>query len=207
MLVAELNHRVKNILAIVQSVAGQTVRASSSLTSFSTAFTGRIKALALAHDVLTRARWIGIGLNELLTAVLEPHRGADGARVTLQGPPVLLPAQSVMPLSMAMHELATNASKYGALSVPQGTVTIDWTRRNGDAPRVDVTWTERGGPRVEPPGASGFGTKLIDRVVGYDLDGKATLSFEPGGLRAVLSFPLKAEAASLESSWSIARPM
>src|SRR5262245_22082428 len=127
MLVAELNHRVKNILAIVQSVAGQTMRSSSSLTSFSASFSGRIKALALAHDILTRARWIGIGLNELLTAVIEPHRGADGARVTLQGPPVLLPAQAVMPLSMAMHELATNASKYGALSVPQGTVTIEWT--------------------------------------------------------------------------------
>jgi len=203
MLVAELNHRVKNILAIVQSVAGQTVRASSSLTSFSTAFSGRIKALALAHDVLTRTRWIGIGLSELLTALLEPHRG----RVTLQGPPVLLPAQAVMPLSMAMHELATNASKYGALSIPQGTVTIDWTLRNGDETGVDISWAERGGPRVEPRATSGFGTKLIDRVVGYDLDGKAALSFEPGGLRAVLSFPLKADAASPESSWSNLRPM
>jgi two-component sensor histidine kinase/PAS domain-containing protein len=207
MLVAELNHRVKNILAIVNSVAGQTVRASSSLTSFSAAFSGRIKALALAHDVLTRTRWIGIGLNDLLTAVIEPHRGADKARVTLQGPPVLLPAQAVMPLSMAMHELATNASKYGALSVPQGTVTIDWTVRDDGAPRVDVTWIERGGPKVEPPGASGFGTKLIERVVGYDLDGKANLSFEPGGLRAVLSFPLKVDGASPESSWSASQPI
>jgi two-component sensor histidine kinase/PAS domain-containing protein len=202
MLVAELNHRVKNILAIVNSVAGQTVRASPSLASFSTAFSGRIKALALAHDVLTRTRWIGIGLNELLTAVLEPHRGVDQARVTLQGPPVLLPAQAVMPLSMAVHELATNASKYGALSVPQGTVAIDWTLRNDGTPRVDITWIERGGPRVEPPGGSGFGTKLIDRVVGYDLDGKASLAFDSGGLRAVLSFPLKTDTASSESSWS-----
>jgi two-component sensor histidine kinase len=207
MLVAELNHRVKNILAIVQSVAGQTVRASSSLGSFSAAFSGRVKALALAHDVLTRTRWIGIGLNELLTAVLEPHRGADGTRVTLQGPPVLLPAQAVMPLSMVMHELATNASKYGALSVPQGAVMIDWTLRDDGALRVDLTWIERRGPKVEPPGASGFGTKLIDRVVGYDLDGKANLSFEPAGLRAVLSFPLKADAASPESSWSGSQPM
>jgi PAS domain S-box-containing protein len=207
MLVAELNHRVKNILAIVDSVAAQTVRASSSLPSFSAAFSGRIKALAVAHDVLTRTRWIGIGLNELLAAVLEPHRGVGQARLTLQGPPVLLPAQAVMPLSMVMHELATNASKYGALSVPQGTVAIDWTLWNGGTPRVDVTWLERGGPRVEPPGASGFGTKLIDRVVGYDLDGKADLSFDPGGLRAVLSFPLKPDAASPETSWSTSQPM
>jgi two-component sensor histidine kinase len=127
--------------------------------------------------------------------------------VTLQGPPVLLPAQAVMPLSMVMHELATNASKYGALSVPQGTVAIDWTLRDNGTPRVDVTWIERGGPRVEPQGASGFGTKLIDRVVGYDLDGKADLSFEPGGLRAVLSFPLKIDTASPETSWSTSQPM
>jgi two-component sensor histidine kinase/PAS domain-containing protein len=207
MLVAELNHRVKNILAIVNSVAGQTVHASSSLASFSTAFSGRIKALALAHDVLTRTRWIGIGLSELLTAVLEPYQGTDRARVTLQGPPVLLPAQAVMSLSMVMHELATNASKYGALSVPQGTVTIDWTLRDNGTPRVDVTWIERGGPRIEPRGTSGFGTKLIDRVVGYDLDGKANLSFEPGGLRAVLSFPLKDDGTSPESSWSTSQPM
>ena len=207
MLVAELNHRVKNILAIVSSVAGQTVRASSSLASFSTAFSGRIKALALAHDVLTRTRWIGIGLNELLTAVIEPHRGADGMRVTLRGPPVLLPAQAVMPLSMAMHELATNASKYGSLSVPHGTVTIEWALRENGVPRVDLTWIEQGGPHVEPRGASGFGTKLIDRVVGYDLDGKVNLSFEPAGLRAVLSFPIKADAPSPESSWSASQPM
>jgi two-component sensor histidine kinase len=120
---------------------------------------------------------------------------------------VLLPAQAVMPLSMAMHELATNASKYGALSVPQGMVTIDWTLRDDSAPRVDVTWIERGGPRVEPPGAAGFGTKLIERVVGYDLDGKANLSFEPGGLRAVLGFPLKVDAASPETPWSTLQPM
>jgi two-component sensor histidine kinase len=206
MLVAELNHRVKNILAIVQSVAGQTMRASSSLSSFSGSFSGRINALALAHDVLTRTRWIGIGLNELLTAVLEPYRGTQ-TRVTLQGPPVLLPAQAVMPLSMAMHELATNASKYGALSAPQGAVTIDWTVREDGAPRVDLTWIEHGGPRVEPPGASGFGTKLIDRVVGYDLDGKVNLSFEQGGLCAVLSFPLKTDAATPESSWSASQPI
>jgi two-component sensor histidine kinase len=207
MLVAELNHRVKNILAIVNSIAGQTVRASSSLGSFSTAFSGRIKALAVAHDVLTRTRWIGIGLNELLSALLEPHQGTDEARVILQGPPVLLPAQAVMPLSMAMHELATNASKYGALSVPQGTVTIDWVLRDDGAPRVEVTWIEQDGPRVEPERASGFGTKLIDRVVGYDLEGNAHLSFAPGGLRAVLSFPLKVDAASLETSWSTSQPM
>jgi len=160
----------------------------------------------VAHDVLTRTRWIGIGLNDLLAAVLEPYRGTQ-TRVTLQGPPVLLPAQAVMPLSMAMHELATNASKYGALSLPQGTVAIDWIRRNDGTPRVDMTWIERGGPKVEPPGASGFGTKLIDRVVGYDLDGKASLSFDPGGLRAMLSFPLKIDAASSESSWSTSQPM
>src|SRR5262249_61677085 len=107
-----------------------------------------------ATELLPRPGWIGMGVNELLTAVLEPYRGAGGARVTLKGPAVLLPAQAVTPLSMAMHELATNASKYGALSVPQGAVTINWTLRDDGAPRVDVTWIERGGPTGEPPGSA-----------------------------------------------------
>jgi len=207
MLVAELNHRVKNILAIVQSVAAQTVRGSSSLETFNVAFSGRIKALALAHDVLTRTRWIGIGLNELLAAVLGPYRGADETRVALEGPPVLLPARAVMPLSMVVHEMATNASKYGALSVSLGAVRINWTVKDNGMSWVEISWIEQGGPKVAPRTATGFGTKLIDRVVSYDLDGKAELTFKPEGVRAVLRFPLKADAASTELPGSATRPL
>jgi PAS domain S-box-containing protein len=192
MLVAELNHRVKNILAVVQSIASQTLRTSPSLGAFNDAFTGRIHALGIAHDILTRTRWVGIGLGELLTAVLAPYRGADEARVTLAGPPVLLPARTVVPLSMAFHELATNASKYGALSEPMGRVEMKWNVIENTTPRVEMVWSEAGGPRIEADARrSGFGTTLIQRVIQSDLDGNVGLLFEPHGLRAVMTFPLK----------------
>ncbi len=193
MLVAELNHRVKNILAIVQSVAAQTVRSTPSLESFSAAFSGRIKALSIAHDILTQTRWIGIGLNELLAEVLAPYRLAGEDRLSIEGPPVLLPAGAVLPLSMAVHELATNASKYGALSGPQGKVAIRWRLQCEGRPEVELNWNEEGGPTVERPPGSGFGTTLIERTIAYDLDGKAELAFPPEGLRCLLKFPAPGE--------------
>ncbi|BAM87719.1 signal transduction histidine kinase [Bradyrhizobium oligotrophicum S58] len=191
MLVAELNHRVKNILAIVQSVAGQTLRTSPSLQAFNKAFSGRIQAVSIAHDILTQTRWIGIGFNELLTTVLAAYGVGEG-RIVIDGPPVLLEARLVLPLSMVLHELATNASKYGALSVPFGEVTISW-RLSDDRRRLVLVWLERGGPVIEGGGSRGFGTKLIDRVVRFDLDGEAVLDFEPAGIRVKLTFALTAE--------------
>ena len=108
-MVAELNHRVTNIVAIVQSVAAQTVRSSSTLKDFADAFTGRLRALAIAHDILTETRWIGIGLNELLVAVLAPYRTPEDPRIGIMGPAILLPARAVVPLSTRLHEMTTNA--------------------------------------------------------------------------------------------------
>jgi PAS domain S-box-containing protein len=192
-LVAELNHRVKNILAIVQSIAGQTSRTARSLDAFNTTFSGRIKALSIAHDILTQTRWIGIGLNELLGTVLGPHRGADPARITLEGPPVLLPARAVMPLSMVVHELATNASKYGALSSPRGMVAIDWDVQENGVSKVTMNWHEKNGPTIAGRTAAGFGTTLIKRVVTYDLDGSVDLKFEPAGMQGTLTFPIESD--------------
>jgi PAS domain S-box-containing protein len=192
-LVAELNHRVKNILAIVQSVAGQTLRTSPSLPAFNKAFSGRIQAVSIAHDILTQTRWIGIGLSELLGTVLASYGITEG-RMTTEGPPVLLQARLVLPLSMVFHELATNASKYGALSVPFGQVAISW-RLLGDGHRLELIWLEGGGPPVEGSGARGFGTTLIERVVRFDLDGDAEVNFERDGVRCVLSFQLKADVS------------
>ena len=149
MMVAELNHRVKNILAIVQSVAAQTVRSSSSLENFADAFTGRLKALAIAHDILTQTRWIGIGLSELLVAVLAPYRSPDETRVNIAGPAILLPARAVVPLSMVLHELTTNAVKYGALSTRRGNIEITWQLIGGVEKSVELVWQERGGPKVK----------------------------------------------------------
>jgi two-component sensor histidine kinase/PAS domain-containing protein len=188
-MVAELNHRVKNILAIVQSVAAQTVRASDSLESFAAAFTGRLKALATAHDVLTHTRWLGIGLSELLTTVLAPYRSPDETRVSIAGPAVLLPAQAVMPLSMVMHELTTNAAKYGALSTQRGNIEVTWhVNGSGNDTSVELVWQERGGPKVVVGRAMGFGTRLIDHVIGHDLDGSTEAVFDSAGVCWTIMF-------------------
>ncbi|MFY9655827.1 MAG: HWE histidine kinase domain-containing protein [Methylocystis sp.] len=194
MMVAELNHRVKNILAIVQAVATQTMRSSRSLEDFTEAFTGRLKALAVAHDILTKTRWIGVGLSELLAAVLAPYRSGDEARLTILGPPLLLPAPAVMPLSMALHEMTTNALKYGALSNRRGAINVTWRVSDGANPMVELVWQESGGPKVKAKTVEGFGAKLIAQVIGHDLGGKTAIDFAAAGARVTLTFPVEARA-------------
>ena len=200
MMVAELNHRVKNILTIVQSVAAQTMRSAGSLENFADAFTGRLQALAIAHDILTQTRWIGIGLSELLTTVLGPHRTPDEPRINMHGPAVLLPARAVVPLSMVLHELTTNAAKYGALSKQGGNIEITWRLKGGIEKAVELVWQERGGPKVKAKakGPVGFGTKLIERVVKHDLDGKTKADFGPDGVRRTIAFPVGSLAGGRE---------
>jgi len=184
MLVAELNHRVKNILAVVQSVATQTVASSASLPQFRTAFEGRVRAISLAHDILTQLRWGEVELETLVARSLAPYRG--GERVAWSGPPLRLAASSVVSLAMVLHELSTNAAKYGAFTNGSGRVEIAWRRQEADT--AELTWTERGGPPPAGEPVPGFGNKLISRVIAYDLQGDATMRFEPGGLRCRLTF-------------------
>ncbi len=191
MLVAELNHRVKNILAIVRSVASQTITNSASLTAFKGAFDGRLRALALAHDILTMQRWADTRLSHLVAESLAPYRGLGADRVTTAGPEVLLPTQIVVPLAMTLHELTTNAVKYGALSAKTGRLEVNWVlTEDAGLPCVAITWTELGGPPVAARPATGFGTKLISRLGAYDLDGNAHLDFKPEGLTCTLRFPI-----------------
>lgn len=184
MLVAELNHRVKNILAVVQSVASQTVASSPSLSQFRTAFEGRVRAISLAHDILTQLRWGEVELEHLVARSLAPYRG--GERVAWSGPPLRLAASSVVSLAMVLHELSTNAAKYGAFANGEGQVEIAWRQKAGD--KAELTWTERGGPPLAGEPKPGFGNKLISRVTAYDLRGSATMHFEPEGLRCHLTF-------------------
>ena len=189
MMVAELNHRVKNILAIVQSVAVQTVRNTSTLDTFSETFSGRLRALSSAHDILTRTRWGGVPLKPLLEASVAAYPG----RINLEGPDVTLASHAVVPLSMVLHELMTNAAKYGALSA-SGSVEVRWQEiSSGGTPKVRLTWIEKGGPPVKPATGKGFGTKLIERVMNYDLEGEAALDYRPEGLQCVLEFPVETE--------------
>lgn len=192
MLVGELSHRVKNSLAIVQSVAAQTLRNSQSLDDFGGAFMGRIHALGRAHDMVLKSGFQRIALGSIVDQALKPFR-ADGRIEIGDGPSVELDQVASQSLTLLFHELATNALKYGALSNGDGKVAIGWRiEATGGDPRVKLTWTESGGPEVAVPERTGQGTRFIKGSVRYELRGEATLYFEPGGLRALIDFPLQA---------------
>ena len=181
LMVNELNHRVKNTLATIQAIAAQTFHAARSLPQAQEAFSARIIALAEAHDILTRENWEGAELEDVLDRLRNLHGSPEC--FTFSGPPVWLSPRMALSLSMALHELGTNAAKYGALSVPSGRVRIDWTVTPGpDAPRLALTWTESGGPPVTVPTRRGFGSRLIERGLTAELSGEARIDFAPEGV-------------------------
>ncbi|HEY8572421.1 sensor histidine kinase [Phenylobacterium sp.] len=182
LMVLELNHRVKNNLATVQSIASQTLRGTESLPAARTAFLNRIMALATAHDILTREQWDGAGVGEIAHGVLDPMGAAEG-RVRIGGPKTPLQARAALALSMAFHELGTNALKYGALSSAGGWVELTWTNRDGE---LELTWREHGGPPVTPPERTGFGSRLLARGLAAELGGQVELRFEPGGVQCFI---------------------
>ena len=190
LLIRELHHRVKNTLATVQAVVGATARSAKSIDAFYEAFVGRIISLANTHDVLTEAVWQTAPLRDLLVKELGPYSdeagGASGPddRVTLEGPPVDLPSEAAVPIGMAVHELTTNAAKYGALSVPTGRVHVRWAVEPvEDGQRLTFCWVERGGPPVEPPTTQGFGSRLLQRVLAAQLRAEVDMAYEPEGFR------------------------
>ncbi len=191
LLINELNHRVKNMLATVQSLAMQTQRSTPE--AFAERFEARLMALSRAHDLLTRRQWAGAGLREVLERALSPFAGEREPAIRTSGPDHTLSPRAALSLVMVMHELATNASKYGALSVPEGRVDLNWSiEARGDADWLSIAWVEGGGPLVEEPTRRGFGSRFIARSIATDLQGKADLRFLPCGLNCALSFPLAA---------------
>ncbi len=192
LLVHEANHRVKNTLSTVQSIAAQTLRQSLAIEDFQPAFEGRLCALARAHDLLTGENWQGSDIARIVRETLEPYVSTDRGRVTTEGPGVHLPLQPSVALILILHELATNAAKYGALSPGAGTLAVSWQLENDEDDRhVRLRWHETGGPRVSPPARRGFGTTLIESSAAYELHGSATLDFRETGLDCALSFPLQ----------------
>ena len=190
MLISELNHRVKNVLATVQAVMTQTLRQSDTLADFKTAFVGRLHALAQAHDLLADKEWVGTDVGQLVIQTLAPYRSEDAARITADGPSLTLRPQVGVALVMVLHELATNAAKYGALSVLAGRLSVTWHRAGaGIGERTHLRWTETGGPKVKPPSRRGFGTTLIKRSTAHELGGEANLEYLEEGLRCELIFP------------------
>lgn len=189
LLIAELNHRVKNTLAAVQAIAAQTIRAGADPRTARAAFEARLLALSHAHDLLTREHWQGARLEDLVRLELAPYR--DGHSLSVEGDSVTLSPDQCVAMALAIHELTTNAAKYGALSTPTGGVAVGWTvRPRPDAPHLALTWTELGGPPVTAPTARGFGLRLLQQGVGRQLGAKVNLDFLREGLRCEIDLPL-----------------
>lgn len=187
LMIDELNHRVKNTLATVQSIAMQTARSHTDPRSFAESFQARLLALSHTHDLLTRSHWEGASLR----AILEHETEAHGPhRISLNGPPVALEPSPALSFGMIFHELATNAAKYGALSVPEGQVLVDWAVSDLKKPVLHLSWRERGGPPAAPPTRRGFGSRLIERNVRHDLSGAVELDYAVAGFSAEFSVPL-----------------
>jgi NO-binding membrane sensor protein with MHYT domain/two-component sensor histidine kinase len=191
LLVAELDHRVKNVLARVAVVAQRTRESSCSMDEFLDVFDGRIQSMATTHALLSRGRWSGVQLADLVRRELEPCMGTSQA--TADGPDVLLSADATQALAMVLHELVTNAAKYGALSTPRGRVCVDWGCRSNDHSQamLAIRWQETGGPPVRAPVRRGYGTSVISDLIPYELGGSVDISYETCGVCCRIEFPLE----------------
>jgi two-component sensor histidine kinase len=188
-LIEELNHRVKNTLAILQSIAAQTFRGASKAEREK--FEGRLGALAEAHNLLSKEKWQGSELQDVIGRVLQPYLLNNPERVRMFGPKIPLSPRVAVVLSMIVHEMATNAAKYGALSNETGTVALDWEVITENArPKLRMIWSEAGGPPVVAPVQRGFGSRLIERSARDQLDGEATVDFLPRGVVYTVSCSL-----------------
>jgi PAS domain S-box-containing protein len=193
LLLAELEHRVKNTLASVMSIAAHTLASGTEIADARNAFIGRLHALSHAHDLLAAGNWRGADLEQVVRRAIDPYAGADtgDVRGAIEGPAVFLPSRAAMTVGMIVHELATNAAKYGSLSSPEGRLDVCWVQQGSGADAlVRLVWSETGGPPVTPPRRSGFGRTLIERGLKHELGGDAQLEFHPGGLTCTLSLPL-----------------
>jgi PAS domain S-box-containing protein len=191
LLMRELTHRSKNLLAVIQAMARQTARHVGSIDGFLTQFGARLQALATSHDLLVQESWYGVPLSELVRSQLGHYLDRVGAKVSLDGPNVVLKPEAAQSLGLALHELATNAAKYGALSVPAGRVAITWHRLPGsEGSGVEVLWVEQQGPKVAIPAVRGFGTMVIEQNLTRSLDAEVELTFSPEGLRCRIVLPV-----------------
>ncbi|WP_197279842.1 PAS domain S-box protein [Bosea sp. AAP35] len=187
-LLAELSHRSKNLLAVIQAIAGQTIRSVDTLDEFKARFTQRLQGIAATQDILVRQDWAGGDLRQLLSTQIEIF-DLGAARMSMSGPDVTLSADAVHGLGLAVHELATNALKYGALSVPAGLVVVTWEIRDDGA--LSISWAEEGGPPVVAPSRAGFGSTVLDKMAAASVDGVVTLAYAPTGVTWTLTMPDK----------------
>jgi two-component sensor histidine kinase len=193
LILEELHHRIKNTLATVGAIASQSLRNAPSTQHAQHAIEGRLLALGRAHDLLLQVRWTGAGLRKIVEGATEPFDNPDTPKFSIEGPDVQIASGAVIAIAMALNELCTNTTKFGALSVPEGHVAISWTV-DAAASKLHFSWQEHGGPAVHAPTKQSFGTRLIE-TLGRQLKGDVKLSYEPSGFAYSLDVPL----ASLES--------
>lgn len=201
LLMSELDHRVKNTLASIQAMISQTSRSALSLAAFTQGLDRRIRSMSRAHSLLTQSRWEGVLLHALVREELDAYR-ADQPNITLDGPDVMLAPKAALALSLAIHELATNAAKYGALSVASGRVDVRWQfdPREG----LDLRWQESGGPTVGKPSRRGFGSSLIERALALETGGRSYLTFEQSGVACAITMPVSAVQRSSVANSAVA---
>lgn len=186
LLMAELDHRVKNTLANIEALVTQSSRSAGSVTAFVDGLGKRIRSMAKAHSLLTQSRWEGVSVDGMLRKELEAYGPASGV-ISMVGDDAVLTPKSALALSLALHELATNAAKYGAFSVPTGHVAVKWQVRDDGG--LGLSWTESGGPPVVPPTRRGFGSSLIERALTLETGGRATIDYRPGGVVCDIVLP------------------
>lgn len=197
MLIDELNHRVKNTLATVQSIVNVTLRDSAEPPAIRDAIESRILALARSHDLLTSGQWEGAGLRDLVVLALQPFEvvGGEGQRFAIAGDNLRIAPKTVLALAITLHELATNAVKYGALSDDVGMIAIDWAVAPGaSGDRLVLQWREHDGPPVTPPARRGFGSWVIERGLAHELGGKVTLAYPIDGVTCTIDIPAPARS-------------
>jgi PAS domain S-box-containing protein len=191
LLMRELTHRSKNLLAVIQAMARQTARHAGSIDGFLDQFSARLQALARSHDLLVQEEWHGVALAELVRSQLAPYLDRGGAQIAVEGPPVMLRPEAAQSLGLALHELAVNAVKFGALSTPSGRISIAWTwQPHGERPAVEIVWTETGGPAVGAPVQRGFGSLVVERNLARALEAGVALTFDREGVRCRINIPV-----------------
>lgn len=189
-LLREMKHRLKNNISTVLAIARQSFHGHGTESEDFRKFEGRLLALASGHDLLTREKWDGADLRDIIAHILTMH---GRQRFAIDGPDLWLSPKSALALNLALHELATNAAKYGALSVPTGKVIINWSIRHGDSPALTFRWREQEGPEVLPPSRRGFGSQLIERILAVELRGEVKVAYDPAGIICEIVAPLSAD--------------
>lgn len=188
-LTRELNHRVKNTLANVLSIVALTRRRATDIDDFAASLTGRLRALSATHDLLSQSDWSNAPMSEIVRSELAPYMDETDNHVELRGPEISLAPNDALSLGLAIHELATNAAKYGALSVPGGRIFVTWHMPRADV--AEVHWREEGGPSVKAPTKRGFGRDLIEKIVAHELQSQVELEFKPEGVECRLQVPVR----------------